>query len=42
MGGAGADIAPAVSAGGLAQRIEHLCLATTGVFEDYAGASIAY
>ena len=42
MGGAGADIAPAVSAQGLAQRIEHLSLATTGVFEDYAGAAIAY
>ncbi len=42
MGGAGADIAPAVSAKGLAARIEHLSLATTGVFEDYAGAAIAY
>ena len=42
MGGAGADIAPAVSAAGLAQRIEHLSLTTTGVFEDYAGVPIAY
>ena len=42
MGGQGADIAPAVSAAGLAARIEHLSLASTGVFEDYAGAKIAY
>ncbi len=42
MGGAGADIAPAASAAGLVQRFTHLSLATTGVFEDYAGASIAF
>lgn len=42
MGGSGADIAPVVSAAGLAQRFEHLSLATTGVFEDYAGAPIAF
>ena len=42
MGGPGADIAPAVSAAGLALRIERLTLATTGVFEDYAGTAIAY
>ena len=42
MGGQGADIAAAVSAAGLAARFEHLSLATSGVFEDYAGVAIAY
>ena len=42
MGGPAADIPPAVSAAGLAKRIEHLSLATTGVFEDYAGEKIAF
>ena len=42
MGGSGADITPTESAAGLARRIEHLSIATTGTFEDYAGAAIAY
>ncbi len=42
MGGSGADITPAASADGLVQRIATLSVATSGVFEDYAGAGIAY
>jgi NAD(P)-dependent dehydrogenase (short-subunit alcohol dehydrogenase family) len=42
MGGKAADIAPTTSAEGLVTRIDHLSLATTGVFEDYAGKSIAF
>ena len=42
MGGADADITVAVSAAGLIKRFAHLSLATTGVFEDYAGSAIAY
>jgi NAD(P)-dependent dehydrogenase (short-subunit alcohol dehydrogenase family) len=42
MGGSGADISSAVSASGLAARIEHLSTDTSGVFEDYAGAAITY
>ena len=42
MGGAGADITPSASAAGLVDRIERLSLATTGVFEDYAGTAIAH
>ena len=42
MGGASADITPAISAAGLFARIEHLSLATSGRFEDYAGTAIAY
>ncbi len=42
MGGQGADITVEVSAKGLAKRFAHLSLATTGVFEDYAGARIAF
>ena len=42
MGGADADITVAVSAAGLVKRFAHLSLSTTGVFEDYAGAAIAY
>ncbi len=42
MGGKAADITPAVSAGGLISRIAKLNVETTGVFEDYAGAAIAY
>ena len=42
MGGAGADITAAASAKGLIKRFGHLSIATTGVFEDYSGAAIAY
>ena len=42
MGGAGADIAPTVSAAGLRKRIDHLSVATTGVFEDYGGVVIPF
>jgi NAD(P)-dependent dehydrogenase (short-subunit alcohol dehydrogenase family) len=42
MGGAAADIPAATSAAGLVKRIEHLTLATSGSFEDYAGSPIAY
>jgi NAD(P)-dependent dehydrogenase (short-subunit alcohol dehydrogenase family) len=37
MGGASAPVTPADSAAGLADRIDRLSLATTGVFEDYRG-----
>ena len=42
MGSSGADITATASAEGLEQRFDHLSLATTGVFEDYAGAKIAF
>jgi NAD(P)-dependent dehydrogenase (short-subunit alcohol dehydrogenase family) len=42
MGGAGADITVETSAAGLMQRFSALSMATTGVFEDYAGAAIKY
>lgn len=42
MGGQGADITTEVSVKGLASRFAYLSLATTGVFEDYAGARIAF
>ncbi len=40
MGGAGADVAPAESAGGLLARFDALSVATTGCFEDWQGAAI--
>lgn len=42
MGGPTADIDVATSAGGLMQRFTALSLATTGVFEDYAGKKISF
>jgi NAD(P)-dependent dehydrogenase (short-subunit alcohol dehydrogenase family) len=42
MGGSSADIAVETSAAGLVQRFGLLSVATTGVFEDYAGAPIKY
>ena len=42
MGGSGADIEPATSARGLVARIDTLSVATTGAFEAYDGARIAY
>jgi NAD(P)-dependent dehydrogenase (short-subunit alcohol dehydrogenase family) len=42
MGGSGADITVETSAAGLMQRFAHLSVATSGVFEDYAGAAIKY
>lgn len=42
MGGMGADITVLQSAHGLMQRFEHLNLATTGCFESYDGAAVAY
>lgn len=42
MGGPSAAISPEESASGLVQRIDALSLATTGVFEDYAGAAIPF
>jgi NAD(P)-dependent dehydrogenase (short-subunit alcohol dehydrogenase family) len=42
MGGATADIPATVSAAGLVARIDGLSLATTGVFETYSGAKLAY
>lgn len=40
MGGAGADLAPEAAAAGLIARIDALSPATSGCFEDYAGAVI--
>lgn len=42
MGGASAPVAPADSAKGLADRIDKLSLASTGVFEDYQGKPYAF
>lgn len=42
MGGQSADITPSQSAEGLIHRINTLSLATTGVFEDYAGQPIEF
>ncbi len=42
MGGPSAAIAAGDSARGLLQRFEALSLASTGVFEDYRGAAIAF
>jgi NAD(P)-dependent dehydrogenase (short-subunit alcohol dehydrogenase family) len=42
MGGAAADIPATVSANGLVARIDHLSLATSGVFETYSGAKLAF
>jgi NAD(P)-dependent dehydrogenase (short-subunit alcohol dehydrogenase family) len=42
MGGAAADIPATVSATGLVARIDRLSLATTGVFETFSGAKLAY
>ncbi len=42
MGGTGADITVAESANGLVQRFAKLNIATTGVFEDYAGVPIKF
>jgi NAD(P)-dependent dehydrogenase (short-subunit alcohol dehydrogenase family) len=42
MGGAAADIPATVSAAGLVVRIDALSPATTGVFETYSGAKLAY
>jgi NAD(P)-dependent dehydrogenase (short-subunit alcohol dehydrogenase family) len=42
MGGAAADIPATVSASGLVERIDRLSLATSGVFETYAGEKLVY
>ena len=42
MGGPSAAISPQESAAGLLSRFDALTLETTGVFEDYAGASIPF
>ena len=42
MGGASADIPATVSAAGLVARIDHLSLASTGVFETYSGEKLVY
>lgn len=42
MGGDAADISVEESAAGLLARFEVLSLATTGVFEDYAGETLAF
>jgi NAD(P)-dependent dehydrogenase (short-subunit alcohol dehydrogenase family) len=42
MGGDAADIPASVSASGLVARIDHLSLATSGVFETYSGAALAF
>lgn len=42
MGGPSAAIDVATSAGGLVQRFSALSLATSGIFEDYAGKPIAF
>lgn len=42
MGGDAADISAEESAAGLLARFDALSLATTGVFEDYAGDSIPF
>ena len=42
MGGDAADISVEESASGLLARFEALSLATTGVFEDYAGETIPF
>lgn len=42
MGGPSAAISPEESAGGLVKRIDALSLASTGVFEDYAGAPVPF
>ena len=42
MGGAAADIPADGSAKGLAARFDHLSLATTGVFETYAGEAMPF
>ena len=42
MGGAAAPVSPADSGAGLVRRIDLLSLATTGVFEDYAGQPYAF
>ena len=40
MGGAGADVTPAASAGGLLARFDALSVATTGCYEDWQGTAI--
>ena len=42
MGGSAADISAEESAAGLLARFEVLSMATTGVFEDYAGAALPF
>lgn len=42
MGGAAADIDPTTSAKGLVQRFDALSLATSGVFETYAGEVLPF
>ena len=42
MGGSGADISVEERASGLLARFDALSLATTGVFEDYAGEAIPF
>ena len=42
MGGPTASISPEESAAGLIARFERLSLATTGIFEDYAGSRITF
>lgn len=42
MGGPAATLNAATSASGLASRIAHLSLATSGVFEDYQGNPVPY
>ncbi len=42
MGGPGAPVKPNDSAKGIVERIDHLTLATTGVFEDYLGKPYAF
>jgi len=42
MGGSGADIDVETSARGLLARVEHLSLATSGVFEGYDGSEMPF
>lgn len=42
MGGSSAPVTPEASARGIAARIDHLSLATTGVFEDFQGHAYAF
>lgn len=42
MGGKSAPVTPQESAKGLVARIDHLSLASTGVFEDYRGTRFAF
>jgi len=42
MGGTSADVTPAESAAGLLARFAALDMESSGVFEDYRGAPIAF